>query len=93
MLPRDFPTWQAVRSHFDQWQREGRWEQIDTALREQAREAVGRSPTPTAGLIASQRVTTSAAGREVGYEGGKQGDGAQAGLTASIRRRICWRGW
>ena len=78
MIPRDFPKWSAVRYHFDNWKRDGTWERVLARLREQAREAVGRPPTPTAGVIDSQSVKTSEAADEIGWDGGKKNQGPQA---------------
>ena len=78
MLPRDSPRWGAVRYHCDLWRRAGTWGRALAAPREPAREAAGRAPTPTGGVLDSQGVRASEAAAEVGVDGGERGARAQA---------------
>jgi transposase len=73
MLPQEFPAWGAVSSSFREWQREGVWDQIVRTRRMQVRRTQGRDAEPSAAIIESQSITTSAVrGSEKGSDRGKK---------------------
>ena len=53
-LPKDFPPFTTVHGYFYGWRDEGLFEKINFTLLLQAREAAGREPSPSAGVIDSQ---------------------------------------
>ena len=61
LLPREFPKWQSVYSHFRRWRGDGTWRRIHDALRSEARRRAGRHKHPTAGCLDSQSVKTTEA--------------------------------
>jgi transposase len=83
LLLHDFPAWGTVYWYFRLWRNSGVWDQVLSALRRKARERTGRDPEPSAAIIDSQSIKTSAVrGPEKGYDGGKKNLWPQ---TASAR--------
>jgi transposase len=62
MVPHDFPPYSTVFWYFRQWRKDGTWEKLNTALREQSRQNQGREAQPSAAIIDSQSVKTTEKG-------------------------------
>jgi transposase len=54
-LPKDFPPFTTVQGYFYNWRDKGLFENINFELLLQAREAAGREPSPSAGVIDRER--------------------------------------
>jgi putative transposase len=61
-LPHDFPNWNTVYWYFAKWTDDGTLVRIHDTLRRQVREQIGRHPEPSAVIIDSQSVKTTAKG-------------------------------
>ena len=82
MLPRDFPPRSTVYGYFRAWIAAGVWVHVHDVLYRRTRELEGRDESPTAAIIDSQSVKTSAEAREmVGYDAGKRVKGRKRHLV------------
>jgi len=78
-LPHDLPPYGTVFCYFRRWQHEGVWDRVLEALRMQLRVKEGRDAQPSAAIIDSQSIKTSAVrGPEKGVDMGKKNLRAQA---------------
>jgi putative transposase len=73
LLPKDFPPYSTVYYYFRQWKDDGTWKRVHDHLVEWVRVAEDRCPTPSAGALDSQSVTSAVmVSQSVGYDGGKK---------------------
>jgi putative transposase len=86
LLPHDLPRWFTAYWYFRQWKRQGIWEQVNAALRRDLRVQIGREPEPSAAILDSQSIKTSAVrGDKRGYDGGKKIQGRKRHLLVDTQ--------
>ncbi|MEU3521746.1 IS5 family transposase [Streptomyces sp. NPDC006654] len=76
-MPADFPAWDRVYAFFRRWRNKGLVAEFHDRLRDRVREAAGRDPEPTAGIIDAQSVkaASSVPAASRGFDGGKNVNG------------------
>lgn len=76
-MPADFPAWDRVYAFWRRWRDKGLIGEFHDRLRGRLREAVGRDPEPTAGIIDAQSVKGAASvpAATRGFDGGKKVNG------------------
>ena len=72
MLPKGFPPWKTVYTHFRKWRESGRIQRLHARLRRAVRLMARRHPGPSAAVIDAQSVPTA---RQGGPERGLSGGG------------------
>ena len=73
LLPNDLPAWGTVYFYFRTWRIAGIWDKALQGLRNQMRRAQGRDEEPSAAVIDSQSIKTSAVrGEAKGFDMGKK---------------------
>ena len=69
---------------------DGTWESINRAIRERLRVRLKRDPQPSAGVVDSQSVkSTAVGGEERGYDGGKKVKGSLSVTSWWTQRASC----
>lgn len=85
MLPRDFPPRSTVYGYFRAWISGGVWAHVHDVLYRRTRDLEGREESPSAAIIDSQSVKTSADAREmVGFDAGKRIKGRKRHLVTDM---------
>lgn len=73
LMPHDLPAWGTVYYYLQTWRKAGIWDKALEALRKQERKRQGRDEEPSAAVIDSQSIKTSAVrGKSKGFDMGKK---------------------
>lgn len=83
-FPTDLPPWKTVYGYYRAWTRDGTWQCLHDALREQVRREAGKRAQPTAAIIDAQSVKTTEKGGSVATMPAKRSRVASA-ISSSTR--------
>lgn len=78
LIPHDFPPSGTVYWYFWTWRKEGAWQRMHDALREQVRTHAERQTSPSAAIVDSQTVKTTEKGGLPASTGARRSRGANA---------------
>jgi transposase len=89
-MPHDFPPWDTVYRYFKRWNAEGTIDRIHDTLRDAVRDADGRDPMASAGIVDSQSIkgADTVGSNSHGYDAGKRSTAASG--TSSPTPLGCW---
>lgn len=82
-LPHDFPPWDTVYWYFQRWSADGTTDRIHDALRAATRDAAGRDPMASAGIVDAQSIkgADTVGSDSRGYDAGKKVNGRKRHLV------------
>ena len=90
LLPKDFGPWSTVHDYYRRWRRQGAWEQMNHALREQVRVAAGKTAAPSAAVLDSQSIKTGDQACGSGYYAGKKIEGRKRHVVVDTLGLLLW---
>ena len=90
LLPKDFGPWSTVHDYYRRWRRQGVWEQMNHALRQQVRVATGKTESPSAAVLDRQSIKTGDQACVSGYDAGKKIEGRKRHVVVDTLGLLLW---